>query len=57
MRDAGEIPDGYELMGALEHYSELGNRYIAYIRRLMRNDELHRMDDARLAPLGAERPS
>lgn len=57
MRQAGDNPDGYRLIGALEHYSELGNRYIAYIRRLMRDDELHRMDDARLAPEVGERPS
>jgi uncharacterized FlgJ-related protein len=39
-------------MGALQHYSELGNRYIAYVRRVMQDDELHRIDGARLAPAG-----
>jgi Bax protein len=58
MRRAGDVPDGYRLMGELEHYSELGNRYIAYIRRVIRDDELHRFDDALLVPAAeVNRPS
>ena len=52
MRQDGEALDGYRLMGTLLHYSELRDRYIAYIRRVMRNDDLILFDDARLVPVG-----
>ena len=58
MRQNRETPDGYRLMGTLLHYSELRQRYIDYVRRVMRNDDLSLFDDARLAPAGGlGRPS
>jgi Bax protein len=48
-RAAGQPLDGHALMDGLEHYSELGRDYIVYVRRMMRDDALHRIDDARLA--------
>ncbi len=47
-RAAGEQPDGVTLMGGLMAYSELGDQYIRYIRNLIRNQGLDRVDDARL---------
>ncbi len=47
-RQAGRAPDGYQLMAGLMHYSELGARYIAYIRQVMRENELAAIDGAHL---------
>ena len=49
-RAAGLTPDGYHLIEGLDAYSELGDEYIAYIRRVIRFNELQALDDARLAP-------
>lgn len=55
MRQAGDVPNGYTLMGTLTAYSELGGEYIAYVRRLMRANGLQALDDARLeAPFTLE---
>ena len=58
MRRNDETLSGYQLMGTLLHYSELRDRYIAYVRRVMRDDDMSLFDDARLAPIsGLGRPS
>lgn len=49
-RAEGLTPDGYHLIEGLDAYSELGGEYIAYIRRVIRSNELQALDDARLAP-------
>ncbi len=49
-RAEGVQPDGYHLIGGLDAYSELGDEYIAYIRRVIRTNELQGFDDARLEP-------
>ena len=50
MRQDGQALDGYRLMGTILHYSELRERYIAYVRQVMRNDDMYRFDDAQLEP-------
>ena len=49
-RAEGLTPDGYHLIEGLDAYSELGDEYIAYIRRVIRYNELQALDDARLEP-------
>jgi Bax protein len=54
-RAAGEMPDGYALMGELTAYSELGHEYIDYIRVVIRANDLQAFDRTRLrAPDGTE---
>ncbi|MEQ8965457.1 MAG: glucosaminidase domain-containing protein [Azospirillaceae bacterium] len=48
MRAAGEPLDGHALMGTLDAYSERGQDYIAYVRRLMRANDLQLFDRVRL---------
>ncbi|MEQ9812926.1 MAG: glucosaminidase domain-containing protein [Azospirillaceae bacterium] len=55
MRRDGQPIDGYALIGTLDAYSELGEDYITYIRRVMRANDLMALDDLRLeAPTIAE---
>ena len=49
MRDRGETPDGYRLIGKLLRYSELGQQYVGFVRQVMRDDQLTDFDKARLS--------
>jgi Bax protein len=49
MRERGETPDGYQLIGQLLRYSELGLRYVGFVRQVMREDKLTDFDKARLS--------
>jgi len=49
MRDRGETPDGYRLIGKLLRYSELGQQYVGFVRQVMREDQLTDFDKARLS--------
>ena len=51
MRQRGETPDGYRLIGQLLRYSELGQQYVGFVRQVMREDELTDFDKARLSTL------
>ena len=48
LRDRDETLHGHVLMGQLQAYSELGEEYIDYIRRVIRINDLHLIDEARL---------
>jgi Bax protein len=49
MRQRGETPDGYRLVGQLVKYSELGQQYIGFVRQVMRDDKLSDFDKAKLS--------
>lgn len=49
MRQRGETPDGYRLIGKLLRYSELGHQYVGFVRQVMREDKLTDFDKARLS--------
>lgn len=49
MRQRGETPDGYRLVGQLLRYSELGQQYVGFVRQVMREDKLTDFDKARLS--------
>ncbi len=49
MRERGEAPDGYRLIGKLLRYSELGQQYVGFVRQVMRDDQLTDFDKARLS--------
>jgi Bax protein len=49
MRERGETPDGYQLIGKLLRYSELGHQYVGFVRQVMREDKLTDFDKARLS--------
>jgi Bax protein len=49
MRQRGETPDGYRLVGQLVKYSELGQQYIGFVRQVMRDDRLGDFDKAKLS--------
>lgn len=49
MRQRGETPDGYRLIGKLLRYSELGLQYVGFVRQVMREDQLTDFDKARLS--------
>jgi len=49
MRDRGEQPDGYRLIGTLLRYSELGQQYVGFIRGVIRDDKLTDFDKAKLS--------
>ena len=44
MRERGEPPDGYRLIGKLLRYSELGQEYVRFVRQVMRENELADFD-------------
>ncbi len=50
-RAAGKYPDGYQLIGNLRRYSELGQQYIDYVRGIIRENKLTDFDNARLTPI------
>jgi Bax protein len=49
MRQRGEKPDGYRLVGQLVKYSELGQQYVGFVRQVMREDKLTDFDRAKLS--------
>ena len=49
MRDRGENPDGYKLIGQLLRYSERGLGYVQFVRQVMREDKLTDFDSAQLS--------
>jgi len=49
MRQRGESPDGYRLVGQLVKYSELGQQYVGFVRQVMREDKLTDFDKAKLS--------
>jgi len=52
MRERGEQPDGYKLIGQLLRYSERGLGYVQFVRQVMREDKLTDFDNARLKLAG-----
>lgn len=49
MRERGETPNGYKLIGQLLRYSERGLGYVQFVRQVMREDKLTDFDSARLS--------
>ena len=49
MRERGEDPDGFRLIGALLRYSERGQDYVQFVRQIMRENDLRDFDKARLS--------
>lgn len=49
LRERGESLDGYNLIGSLLRYSELGQNYVRFVRQIMRENELTDFDKARLS--------
>ena len=49
MRERGEQPTGYHLIGQLLRYSELGQTYVGFVRLIMRENKLSDFDGARLS--------
>lgn len=49
MRERGEDPDGFRLIGSLLRYSERGQGYVQFVRQIMRENDLRDFDKARLS--------
>ncbi|MBI3196300.1 MAG: glucosaminidase domain-containing protein [Rhodospirillales bacterium] len=49
MRERGEHPAGYHLIGTLLRYSERGQGYVQFVRQIMRENELSDFDKSRLS--------
>lgn len=49
MRERGEHPEGYRLIGTLLRYSERGQAYVQFVRQIMRENELSDFDKSRLS--------
>jgi Bax protein len=49
LRERGEIPNGYHLIGQLLRYSELGQEYVRFVRLIMRENNLTDFDNAKLS--------
>jgi Bax protein len=49
MRESGDWPEGYRLIGQLLRYSELGGEYVQFVRQIMRENALGDFDHARLS--------
>jgi Bax protein len=49
LRGRGEALDGYQLIGSLLRYSELGQDYVRFVRQIMRENDLGDFDKARLS--------
>ena len=47
--ERGESLDGYQLIGSLLRYSELGQEYVRFVRQIMRENDLSDFDRARLS--------
>jgi len=46
LRETGDTPDGYRLIGTMPLYSERGADYIADVRTMIRSNDLGRLDGA-----------
>lgn len=49
MRERGDHPEGYRLIGTLLRYSERGQGYVQFVRQIMRENELADFDKSRLS--------
>ncbi len=49
LRERGAPLDGYQLIGSLLRYSELGHNYVKFVRQIMRENDLADFDKARLS--------
>ena len=49
LRERDEALDGYQLIGSLLRYSELGQDYVRFVRQIMRENDLSDFDKARLS--------
>lgn len=49
MRERGEDPDGFRLIGLLLRYSERGQDYVQFVRQIMRENDLRDFDKAKLS--------
>jgi Bax protein len=49
MRQRGEDPDGFRLIGSLLRYSERGQGYVQFVRQIMRENDLRDFDRAKLS--------
>ena len=49
LRQRGEALSGYQLIGSLLRYSELGSQYVNFVRQIMRENDLSDFDKARLS--------
>lgn len=49
LRAKGKAPNGLELTSALDKYSTIGQRYVRALNRLIKNNDLTRLNDAQLA--------
>lgn len=49
LRERGAALDGYQLIGSLLRYSELGHNYVKFVRQIMRENDLTDFDKARLS--------
>ena len=49
LRERGEGLSGYQLIGSLLRYSELGQEYVRFVRQIMRENDLGDFDKARLS--------
>ena len=49
LRERGENLSGYNLIGSLLRYSELGQEYVRFVRQIMRENDLSDFDKARLS--------
>jgi Bax protein len=52
LRETGDTPDGYRLIGTLLLYSERGADYVADVRTMIRSNDLGRLDGAVLDSTG-----
>ena len=48
-RERGEELEGYRLIGTLLRYSERGLQYVQFVRQIMRENDLHDFDKAKLS--------
>lgn len=48
-RERGEDLEGYRLVGTLLRYSERGLNYVQFVRQIMRENDLHDFDKAKLS--------
>jgi len=49
LRERGAPLDGYQLIGSLLRYSELGHNYVKFVRQIMRENDLADFNKARLS--------
>ena len=48
-RERGDELEGYRLVGTLLRYSERGLQYVQFVRQIMRENDLHDFDRAKLS--------